>query len=403
MMIWKIAWKNIWRNRTRSLVVILAVTLGVWSILFLNGLTIGIIRTFVQDAITKELSHVQLHHPRYLDEKDINDTIQSLAEVLTKLSNHPLVESYNDRVVISGMLATPKGTRGVVIKAIDPGREDGLTQISTNLVEGTFLKEESRLPLYLGKDLAQKLNLKLNQKVILSFSWTDGEINSQAFRITGLYQTTNRRYDELNVFVRRQDLSADSAVFAHEVALLANDQDSISRLKADLQEAFPQLSIRDYKEISPDVELYETQIGISNLIVMVIVLLALIFGIINTMLMVVLERIKELGMLMAIGMNKLRIYLMILLETILLSLLGVPLGMLLGYATVHYFGQRGINLSTYSQAMREFAMSATLYPQLEWKDYLTLACGVLVTAILGAVYPAWKATRLNPVEAIHTI
>lgn len=402
-MIWKIAWKNIWRNRTRSLVVILAVTLGVWAILFLNGLTVGIIQTFVQDAINKELSHVQLHLPRYLDQKDVNDTIVQLDQVLTTLSSHTLVDRFNDRIVISAMLSTPKGTRGVIIKAVDPIKEDALTGISEDMVEGSFLRDDSRLPIFIGQDLAKKLNLKLNQKVVLSFPWTDGEINSQAFRITGLYQTSNRRYDELNVFIRRQDISSVYTGFAHEVALMAKVQDSIPHLVADLQNAFPQLKVRDYKEISPDVELYETQIGLSNAIVMIIVLLALIFGIINTMLMVVLERVKELGMLMAIGMNKVRVYMMVMLETVLLSLLGAPLGMLLGFLTVRYFGQKGIDLSAYSQAMREFAMSEIMYPHLGWQDYLTLALGVLVTAILGAVYPAWKATRLNPVEAIHTI
>ncbi len=402
-MIWKIAWKNIWRNRTRSLVVIMAVMLGVWAILFLNGLTVGIVRTFVQDAITKDLSHIQIHVPRYLDERDVLDTLPQLGVILEELNQNPLINKFNDRIIISGMLTTPKGTRGVMIKAVDAAAENELTGISSDLIEGRYLNDENRLPIYIGNDLAKKLKLKLNQKVVLSFQWTDGEINSQAFRITGFYQTSNRRYDELNVFVRRQDLVGDSTRFAHEIALLCHDEDSIPTVLATVKNKYSLLSVRDYKEISPDVELYETQIGLSNLIVMVIVLLALVFGIINTMLMVVLERVKELGMLMAIGMNKIRIYLMILLETMLLSLLGVPIGMLLGHFTIQYFGGKGINLSAYSQAMREFGMSSVMYPQLRWQDYVTLAFGVLITAIVGAVYPAWKATRLNPVEAIHTI
>jgi ABC-type antimicrobial peptide transport system permease subunit len=132
-------------------------------------------------------------------------------------------------------------------------------------------------------------------------------------------------------------------------------------------------------------------------------MIALIFGIINTMLMAVLERYRELGMLMAIGMNKWRVYMMIVIETIFLSLVGGPLGILLGMLTMNWLGIQGIDLSAYSEGLREYGYSNILYPYIENSTYIYVTIGVIITALLGALYPAYKAIKLNPTEALHTV
>jgi ABC-type antimicrobial peptide transport system permease subunit len=132
-------------------------------------------------------------------------------------------------------------------------------------------------------------------------------------------------------------------------------------------------------------------------------MLALVFGIINTMLMAVLERYRELGMLMAVGMNKLRVFTMIVLETIMLAIVAVVPGLVLGYATVTYFGKNGIDLSAFSKGMQQFGMSDIVYTDLDPGFYVQLAMAVGITAVIGAIYPAYKAIRLKPVEAIRKI
>ena len=132
-------------------------------------------------------------------------------------------------------------------------------------------------------------------------------------------------------------------------------------------------------------------------------MLALSFGIINTMLMAVLERIRELGMLMAIGMNKLKVFTMIVLETIMLVAVGAPVGVLLGTLTIAFLGHRGIDLSAFSDTLKMYGMSDTIYFQVEPVVYLQMAIAVSVTALLASIYPALKAIRLRPVEAIRKI
>ena len=138
-------------------------------------------------------------------------------------------------------------------------------------------------------------------------------------------------------------------------------------------------------------------------VLMMIVLIALVFGIVNTMLMAVLERMKELGMLMAVGMTKVRVFLMILIETIYLGVIGAPIGLLLGYLTISYYAEKGVDLTEYSEGLEAFGYESILYPFVEERVYIAVTIGVFLTAFVGAIYPALKAVRLKPVEALHKI
>ena len=155
--------------------------------------------------------------------------------------------------------------------------------------------------------------------------------------------------------------------------------------------------------ISPELNLFNEQMSSSTGIITAIIMLALIFGIINTMLMAVLERTKELGMLMAIGMNKGKVFLTIVFETLLLSMIGAPIGMLLGWLTIMATNRTGIDLTSYQKGLEQFNMSGMVYPSLTPDTYVTVAFAVFITALLASIYPARKAVKLRPVEAMRKI
>ena len=156
-------------------------------------------------------------------------------------------------------------------------------------------------------------------------------------------------------------------------------------------------------EVSPSTALLSGMTGYALGIIMTVLMLGLAFGIINTMLMTVMERTRELGMLMAIGMNKRRTFSMLMYETILLSFLGCPIGMGIAWLTVWYFGKHGIDLSAFSKGLQNFGFSTMIYTSLANKSYLQVSIMVLITAILAAIYPGLKAIRLKPAEAIRHI
>jgi ABC-type antimicrobial peptide transport system permease subunit len=186
------------------------------------------------------------------------------------------------------------------------------------------------------------------------------------------------------------------------VAIMLEDLNLLDTSKHLIQVAQPKLLVQTYKEISPALELFQSQIQLISSFYMVIFMLALIFGIINTMLMAVLERIRELGMIMAIGMNKLRVFMMVVLETILLAVIAAPVGLFLGFLTVQYFKEKGLNLFFFAkEGMKQFGMPQIIYPTAETGVYLQLALAVGITAVLASLYPAFKAIRLRPAEAIR--
>jgi ABC-type antimicrobial peptide transport system permease subunit len=248
--------------------------------------------------------------------------------------------------------------------------------------------------------------------MVLTFQGLDREITAAAFRVVGIFDTGNTPFDGGTVFVEREDLNrliiarADTTTVQSdlvcEAALLLNDVNQVDTVAALLETALLGQEVKTYREVSPDLELYESQLPQVSMIYLVGILLALVFGIINTMLMAVLERIKELGMLMAIGMNKLRVFSMIVLETILLGIVATPIGLLLGYLTINYVRENGINMSAYSEGMASYGLSQVIYFDVEPGVYTQMAVGVFLTAILAAIYPALKAIRLKPIDALHS-
>jgi ABC-type lipoprotein release transport system permease subunit len=156
-----------------------------------------------------------------------------------------------------------------------------------------------------------------------------------------------------------------------------------------------------WKELQPDLGMITEWLDVMLYVIMVIILLALGFGIVNTMLMVVMERVKELGMLMAIGMNKIRVFSMIMLETIFLSITGGVVGMIISALLVNYYGEAGISLESFSKGFEAIGYSPVLYPEIGVQFYLTITFLIIVTAIVACIYPALKALKLKPAEALR--
>ena len=403
-MLLKIAWRNVWRSPLRSFVVIGSVAVGIWSVVTLLGFSFGLIQGFIDNALRYQVSHIQLHHPDFPEDKEIQFVLSDAGKKVAEINEMESVASATMRTLVNGMISTAAGTRGGTVRGIEPETEAKTTSLKEKLIEGTYFSDKKN-QLLIGKPLAKKLNLKLRKKVVIQFQNLEGDIVAGAFRIAGIFDTKNTLYDEMNVFVKRTDLNrllGDPTV-AHEIAIYLKDGKTLDTDVAALQAKYPDVLTENYRAISPDVKLYETNIGISSTIFIFLFMLALIFGIINTMLMAVLERNKELGMLMAIGMNKAKVFKMILLETIFLAVVGAPIGIFLSWITIKYFSNIGLDLTSFSAGLEQMGMDTIIYPVTEPSLYLQITIAVVLTAFLAAIYPALKAIKLRPVEAMRKI
>ena len=404
-MLFKIAWRNVWRNRTRSLVVIGAIIVGVWAEIFLMSFSQGMMTSYINNAIQDEISHIQIHNPGFPKEKEVKYYFEDAEAILANLQSTEHVKAATTRSLSNAMISSAKGARGVQLRGVNPEAEAAVTKLDQKIVEGTYFETGKRNQIVLGRSLAEKMNVKLRSKLVLTFTNIDGDITAGAFRVVGLYETNNSMVDDAQVFTTQDDLNRilGRSDIAHEAALFLDDPELADTVAHLLQAQYPVLFAETYDEIAPELELFNTSIRMSTTIFTVILMLALIFGIINTMLMAVLERMKELGMLMAVGMNKARVFFMIMWETVLLGVVATPIGLGLAFVTVVHFNKTGIDLANWSDALRQFGMGGIVYTAIEPAIFVELAVAVLITALLGSIYPALKAIGLRPVEAIRKI
>jgi len=404
-MLIKLAWKNIWRSKTRSFVVIVAVALGLWAGAFMMAFSWGMSEQRIRTLIANESSHFQIHQADFKSDYDLKLPVPQSKAILSKLAGDQRVEAYSPRIVVNGMAASSTTNGPVRIMAVESVKENQTTALQSLLIDGKYFPETHTKPIIVGSKMADKLKLKLHSRIVLNFQDVNGDISQGLFRVCAIFKTTNAMMNEMYVFVRKEQmaklLGVDHQVY--EIAVKLKNDKTLSRIKADYKSAFPGVLIEDWGEIAPETKLYSQMLDQTMAMVMVIILLALIFGIINTMLMAVLERTREFGMLMAVGMKKTKVFALVMTETVFLVMVGVPLGLFIAWASISYFGRVGIDLSMMAQGLESLGWSSIVYPELAAHYYSDIIIQVVVAAFLAAIYPAWKALRLKPVEAIRTI
>ena len=405
-MLLQIAWRNIWRNKTRSFVVICSIIIGLWAGVFMLAFSWGLYKNNIDDTIFKQLSHIQIHHPSFKVENESKYTISNTDEIIHKLQSNENVASVSSRVITTGMITSPTTASGVKIYGITPLSEETQIGLNENVRQGTYFESGKDNEILIGEKLAKKLKIKVKSKVVLTFTDVENEIVSAAFRVGSLYRSKNISLDEVNVYVQKNQLGkllGLEATESNEIAILLKNEAQLDSVKAYSASFVSKGKVEDWKELSPELGMVIESFNMYTYIITGIILLALTFGIVNTMLMSVLERVRELGMLMAIGLNKRKIFIMIMLETLYITLIGCPIGLLVGWSSINFLGKNGINISMFSEGLASYGFSSIVYPSLDNEKYVIVAGMCFITAILAAIYPAYKALQLNPSEAIRKI
>ncbi|MCF8331865.1 MAG: ABC transporter permease [Bacteroidales bacterium] len=406
-MVIAIAWRNIWRNKLRSLVVIIAITLGIFAGVFSTAFMKGMVDQRIESAIENEVSHIQLHHPDFRQEDKLKQFIPEAGQKTDSLYEIEGIEAASNRLSSNCMITAAGTGSGVLLNGIHPEDESRVTNIHTKIVEGSYFEDIPKRikPLVIGNDLADKLNVKIKSRIVVQFADVHGNPVSLGFRVTGIYNTDNSVFDKMHVFTRYQDLQSAMGVpegAGHEIAVLLKDNELLEEVKTQTASLFKQQEVSSWKDISPELSYLNDVMGQYMYVIIVIILLALLFGIINTMLMAVLERVKELGMLMAIGMNRKRVFFMIMMESVFLAVTGGITGILAGYGITEIFGSTGIDLSIYAEGMAAMGWEPVVYPAVELETLAGVTGLVILTGIISAIYPALKALKLNPAESIRT-
>jgi ABC-type lipoprotein release transport system permease subunit len=407
-MYFQLAWRNIWRNPRRTTVILAAVIIGVWSMIFLGALMRGIAVGMVKNGIATLTGHIQIHHKGYRDDPAIENSITNRQVVEKALSqNLPPRTQWTRRVRVNAIANNARHSSGVTMVGIEPRAEAKVSFIGSAISRGRYLSQDDSNGILVGKALLEKFETKIGRKLVLMSQDKKQEIASRAFRIVGVFRAEMESTEKQFVFVTRSAaqkmLKLGNGI--SEIAILLphgyENLDVYKKLKAALPP--DQFEIHSWRELLPFQTAYLMILDGFMWFWFLVVFVAMGFGIVNTTLMAVFERMREFGLMKALGMKPWWILREVLVESFLLLICGLIVGNCLGFLSIYALSGSGIDLSALAAGAEYAGMSRIIYPAIAIKDVLVANLTVLLLGLLVSVYPAIKAARFTPVEALaHT-
>ncbi len=409
-MLFLLAWKNVWRNKLRSLIVILSIVIGLLGGLFYLAFSNGMVQYQIGASIHTEIANIQIHNPKYLINNEIKFSISSSEEKIKKINSLETVEGASARIKSMVMISSAATGTGISLNGINVDQEKNVSDLHTKIIDGDYFQTKIRNPMVIGEKLANKLKVRVKSKVVVTTQDMSDNLTYGSFRVVGIYRTHNTMFDLANAFVLKEDM-AELIQFdttqTSQISILLTHNDFTDQTQKEIKSIFmdeinsEQITVRTWKEIYPVLKMLNDMTLQFTLIFVIIILVALSFGIINTMLMAIMERVREIGMLMAIGMSKINVFLMIMLETVFLSMTGGILGLLISWIVVSITNTTGIDLSSVAEGLNAIGYSSFVKPELGIFFYFLIGAMVIMTAILASIFPARKALKLKPSEAIR--
>ena len=401
-----IAWRNLWRNHRRSLIMLTAIAIGLWGMIWMTALMRGMVDQMIDDAINTLSGHVQVHAPGYLDDPSIEHNIPAVEDnpQLQQLLDSTQVTAWSQRVRVPAVIRSERDVYGVTLIGIDPEREVGLSFIADSVNEGRYLETAADKQVLVGRKLLEQLETKPGRRIVLMSQDPDNNIAERGFRIAGVFdadlQATETGYVFAGIDTVRKMLRMGDVV--SEISLLGTDYRDVDGLAQEVQ------TVSDYGETKTWLQLDPYMASMLNVmdgfifIWFGVIFLALSFGLVNTLLMAVFERTREIGLIQALGMQPGSILFMVLVESLIMLLIGLFAGNLLSWLTILPI-RDGIDISGVSAGLEWAGMSSTLSPSVLASDVLLANSIVLVLGVAASLLPAWRASRKVPVEAITRV
>lgn len=404
----KLAWKNVWRNRRRTLITANAMGVGVMALVGIYNYYDAFHEQVIRNVIRYQSGHLMIAAPQPsgIPTKLLNKASQ-YEKWLTKRRD---VKAYSTRVILQGLISSPKGSVNAVVTGIDPLNEKKVTRFFSNVVKGTFFAEKKyrMKPVVLGKDLARSLKVEMGSKVVLLTQGVDGSIGNELFEVAGIFQT-HSDFDRNGAFVLKKDaigLLSAPADTVHQIAVVLYSEHLIDKTKYAFSRAFPKkdAKMQSWMEVQrPLMAMIDLNKG-ANRLLMIIILFVAALGIVNSVLMSVLERTREFGVMMAVGTTRAEIYRLVICETVMLSLIGVVLGNVLGISLTMYFGKIGFDLrwlTKQSIVVQGAIIDTITYPTVNWQNSFMVTAFILILSLIVSFLPVRHLSRLEPVKALR--
>jgi len=359
----------------------------------------------IADGISALPGHVQAHHLDYRDDPSIANLIPISDTDLSARFEDAGFVNWATRVRVPAVITSEYESRGLTLIGIDPTSERGMTFVDYDAVEGRFIESSDDSGVVIGKKLAATLNTEIGKRIVLMSQDPENDIADRGFRVVGLFEANIKAFEENYLFAGKKTVQKMLHIGdqVSELVVLGDDyRDVDAEFEKVSQLVDGNVEVKRWFELDPYLG---TMLGVMDgfvLVWVVVVFLALSFGLVNTLVMAVFERVREIGLMLALGMKPINILGQIVVESLLLLAIGLTMGSSLAWATVQPI-KDGIDFSIVGEGMDMFGMSSVLYPELLLSDVVLANVVVLVLGFLASLSPAWRASRYEPIEAITKV
>jgi len=425
-----LAWRNLWRHKRRTLITLSSIAIGFGLSVFSIGMQDSGHNNMVKNAIYMGDGHITLQHPEYLHAPANHRFLHNGKNLLQQLEDEQIDGQIAPRVSLQILVSTAHNSVGAGMQGIRVGPDSIQTDSSQvnssqidplqlllekRITQGSWLTSDKPRGVIIGDGMARKLKAKIGSKIVIIAGKKGGDSESQLARVQGIYKSGIDELDKFLIISRldyaQKYLVAEGGIEADEpltrIAIFLNDDKKMEEWKKQLSDNFTteNIAVLDWEELLPQLVQYIVFDDMGSYIMQFIILLVIVFGIINTVLMGVLERTREFGLLRALGMSKSGLIYMVLLETLLLSILAVIIGWAVGGSIHLYVATYGIDFSGMIPEGTTFAgtfMDPIVYSELSSSRVIQLTGIVFLATLLSGIYPAIKASRIPPIEALKS-
>ncbi len=403
MLLLKMAFRNIFRQKRRTvftaLTMIVGFALAAFSIGWADGSYNNIINLFTKGW----LGHIQVHYKNYLDNPSIYKIIKNYNEIGKKIESIKGVVNWTPRIFSAGLVSLKDKTSGVRIIGIDPETEDATTKFHKKIIKGNYFKKGIKNQVLIGKGLANILHAKIGDNVVLVSQAADGSIANDFFQVAGFVSTDDDMYDRSSFYMQLKDAQEFLVLGKniHEIAVTVDNIKKVKKISKKITSLLnnKELAVAPWQEFARDFyKAMKADKGGMWISLFVIVLVVAV-GVLNTVLMSILERLREYGLLKAFGTRPRDIILLVLYETNIIAIFSIFIGILIGLAINYYFSIHGIHLSqTITYGGMKFSEMMT---EINIRSFTIPAITILLTATIVGFFPALKAAKTEPVKSLR--
>ena len=405
-MIFKIAWRNIYRNKKRSLITITSIFAALFLIIFMRALQFGFYDNLIKTVVESYAGYVEVHAKGFWDNQNLENSMVVDNELIKNIESVNGVENTVERLQSFSLISTGEKTRGGVINGVVIEDEQKITDWNKNIIDGSFQLERNEI--IIAKGIAEYFDLQIGDSLILYGQGYRGMMAAGKYPVKGIIDLKNPNLNKLGIFMTlesaRDYVSSDN--ISTHIIIDKRQYYSEDKILNDLESILSSdYEVMTWKETLPEIEQTITADSAGGLIMAFILYIIVVFGMFGTVLMMTEERKYEFGVLISIGMSRIRLFSIILVETVILSMIGVVLAILVTYPISYYFYLNPINIVTLmgegaDVMIEEFGFDPVVPFSISMDIPFSHALIIFTFSLLISVYPAIRIFRLNPVKSM---